>query len=231
MAAAHRQRQLEALSHGKLAVEDFVRFEAKRAANRLQRAWRKDPWLPGRTIDLGVHEDRFQLESGLRRLNGPVAPAVLDWLRWKYRRLQVDRRRDSDWALLTKDEYPQRVRDAGPPPRDYDPTLAGQDAFWSVDGTIPSWSKRSRGDRVKAVVYDALARIEHRGRIDPGDAELGKVAHENHEVLAPLSALCRDDEERKALVLTLWDYLNARPGDLRPMKCWLDMRADLSART
>src|SRR5690606_12457668 len=106
-----------AVQLGRMSWEDFARAEAKRAANRLRARWKKDPWAPGRTIDLGSYEERFQIELGRPDERGHViAPAVLDWLRWKFRRLQVDRQRDNEWAAVLRFDYPDRGRAAGQAP-------------------------------------------------------------------------------------------------------------------
>ncbi len=59
-AIEHRAAQLRAFKTGKISAEEWNRAEARRAANRLGRQWKKDPWVPGSTIDLGAHEGPFQ---------------------------------------------------------------------------------------------------------------------------------------------------------------------------
>ena len=48
-----RERQKSRLETGSVSPAEWARAEAKRARNALLMAWRKDPRLPGRTIDLG----------------------------------------------------------------------------------------------------------------------------------------------------------------------------------
>src|SRR5262245_12985472 len=48
-----RERQLRAVGVGTLSVATFAKLEARRERNRLQRMWRKDPWIDGATIELG----------------------------------------------------------------------------------------------------------------------------------------------------------------------------------
>ncbi len=227
-ARAHRQRQLEAVAKGKLSHEDFARHEARRAVNALRNGWRRHPWTPGQTIDLGEHEDRFQTLSGLARLDTPVAPSVLDWLRWKYRRLQVDRRRDDEWARVVFDEYPRRVRDAGPPPPTYDPSQPGLSRpMWTAEPP-PHWSRRNRADGPREAAGDPVpvirpAEEEH----DP--AALAMVAYEQREVLTPLLELCGTAREQKSVIVTLKSYLD-RPGDPAAMRRWLDTVSALRSR-
>lgn len=77
-ARQYRERQHEAMRAGKISYAEFARSEAKRGANRLRDQWKKDPWVPGSTIDLGEHEMAFQGE--LQHWNGSclLAPAILD---------------------------------------------------------------------------------------------------------------------------------------------------------
>lgn len=173
-ARQYRERQWRAVQQGKMAWSDFARFEARRATNRLRTAWKKNPWAPGRTIDLGEHESRFQQEIGSPAAKGrPLPPAVVDWLRWRFRRTLIDRENLDGWrAALT--ELPTRVRDAGPqpayvPPEGYAvaaPVVAGnsdgdsdgglgrgpgattQVQVWSVDRGPVSY-KRAKLDRAK----------------------------------------------------------------------------------
>ena len=73
----------------------------------------EEPWRPGQTIDLGAFEERFLIESGSARLGAAVRvpPAVLDWLRWRYRRLKIDRKRDEEWLRVLREDYPRVTPD------------------------------------------------------------------------------------------------------------------------
>jgi hypothetical protein len=230
-ARLHRQRQLEAFARGKLSREEFERFEARRAANALRNAWRRNPWLPGQTIDLGVWEDRFQIESGLARRNEPVPPAVLDWLRWRYRRLQIDRGRDQEWARALFEEYPRRVRDAGPPPPDFDVRATALIApFWSAS-VSPVGSKRAREDRPRAPSLKRKGKSVNPSPLDEievSEERLARVAYEQRDVLAPLLKLCSRGEHR-ALIRALAIYLD-HPTNLAAMRRWTAWVFELRAR-
>ena len=86
-----RPRLWREFQSGKLSPANWHRHEAKRAANRLHDKWKKDPWLPGWTIDLGQAEG--EMTDSLRDFGvdgDRLAPAVVDWLRWRYRRTQPE---------------------------------------------------------------------------------------------------------------------------------------------
>ena len=109
-AAAHRERQLAGLRTGRVTPEVFARAEARRARNRLLDQWKRNPSLPGSTIDLWPDEDRFQdaLDAyGVR--SGTDLPAVLDWLRWRFRRCMIDRMDVDEWARAVRDGLPRRL--------------------------------------------------------------------------------------------------------------------------
>lgn len=234
-ARALRERQIVALAAGRMSPAEFERHELRRSANRLRDAWKRDPWAPGQTIDLGVHEDRFQTESGLARLDQSVAPAVVDWLRWRYRRLQIDRRRDDEWARVVLEEYPRRVRKAGMPPPGYDPSATGSATRVWLVGEARRQSKRSRGDARRRAA--ATERRPHRvpsprgaGHSSADESRLALVAYEQRDVLAPLLDLCADEDEQRALVRTLADYLD-QPANLDSMHRWIGAVSELRART
>lgn len=231
-ARLHRQRQLKAFAQGKLSLEDFERFETRRAVNALRSAWRRDPWTPGETIDLGEHEDRFQLESGLASLSVPIAPAVLDWLRWRYRRLQIDRRRDSEWARVVREDYPRRLRDAGSPPPEFDPGAVGSvKPRWSAVPPRPR-SKRLRDDQPHAPPLTGQPQAMQPSPFDEvevSDEQLARVAYDQRDVLAPLLGLCAGTREQRILIRELAIYLD-RPTDLAAMRSWTAMVSTLRER-
>ena len=230
-ARLHRQRQLQAFARGKLPLEAFERFEARRAVNALRNAWRRDPWTPGQTIELGEHEERFQTESGLARLNEPVAPAVLDWLRWRYRRLQVDRRRDIEWARVVREEYPRRVRDAGPAPAEYDSTAQGVSSPRWTAGAPSSRSKRLRDDapHLPPAAARAAGKSSSVDDIDVSKEVLARVAYQQRDVLAPLLSLCAGPREQGMLIRELAIYLD-RPTDLAAVQSWTSLVSMLRGR-
>ncbi|MGN6486306.1 MAG: hypothetical protein ACTHLT_00620 [Devosia sp.] len=191
---------------GKIGYAEFARSEAKRGANRLRDQWKKDPWVHGRTIDLLEHEMAFQGEllhwNGSRRL----APAILDWLRWKFRRLQIDGAQNEAWALLLRAELPRRVRDAGDPPAAWTEQESVGPAAWEAGGA-PVTGKRVRRDGPKvrreaaAVGLPPLSKPEN---MDP--LEVARIVSSSMDVLRPALALCRTDDERDGLVAALVNY-------------------------
>jgi hypothetical protein len=112
-AHAYRQRQLRQMRTGRTTPAEFALAEARRLRNALQWAWRKNPSLPGRTIDLRTHESTF-LEA-VRALGVDLAglyPAQADWLRWRYQRTQIDRTADAAWTRAVRVALPKQIADA-----------------------------------------------------------------------------------------------------------------------
>ena len=112
-ARAYRQRQLRQMQTGKTGPAEFARSEARRQRNALQWAWRKNPSLPGRTIDLQAHEGPFR--DAAFALGVDVArlyPAQADWLRWRFQRTQIDRTADAPWVRAVRDDLPKQIADA-----------------------------------------------------------------------------------------------------------------------
>ncbi|QDZ11829.1 hypothetical protein [Devosia ginsengisoli] len=234
-ATEHRDRQWRDVQRGRISWEDFALAELKRAANRLRWRWKKDPWAPGRTIDLGEHEDRFQIELGRPDERGQaIAPAVLDWLRWKFRRMQLDRRRDGEWADLLRHEYPDRVRAAGPAPKMEANEWAGPEpeaAVWA--SRVPSTtSKRGRLDRVRVRRPEDDREIRAVPRKENPEAErvaLARVAHENRVVVAPLIQKCTSEDEEIAFLRVLRACVE-NPNDQKARAKWIEAARTLSAR-
>ena len=112
-APVHRQNQLAGLRTGRVSPAEFARAEARRARNRLVHGWTRNPSLPGQTIDLGQHEARFQTALGALGVDpGTVLPALADWLRWRFQRLQIDRPSDGAWTRAALADLPRRKADA-----------------------------------------------------------------------------------------------------------------------
>lgn len=107
-AAEHRDAQKRAFETGRISAEVWNRAEARRSANRLSRRWKKDQWVSGSTIDLGAHEGPLQEALGGVDSAG-LPPAVLDWLRWRYRRTQIDRQDDTGWHRALRHQ-PRRLQ-------------------------------------------------------------------------------------------------------------------------
>ena len=114
-ANAFRERQKRRFEAGQVTAEEWNRAEARRAANRLGDAWKKDPWISGRTIDLGENEEAFVEALGGIDM-AALAPAVADWLRWKYQRLQIDTRNDPKWMDVRLNKLPARIESTGQRP-------------------------------------------------------------------------------------------------------------------
>ncbi len=104
-----RARQKAGLENGSVSADEWARAEAKRARNALTWAWRKDPRLPGRTIDLGPDEGAFAASAADMGVDvDGLYPAVADWLRWRWRRHQKDRPDAARWTKAIREELPRQ---------------------------------------------------------------------------------------------------------------------------
>lgn len=162
LARRYRAAQLEALRKGELSQAEFDRAEAKRAANRLRDRWKRDPWVPGATLDLGEHEDAFLRDLGYCGFDvDTLPPAVADTARWRWRRFCLDRPRYQEWASFCSEDLPRRVRLAGGQGRRNGAEVQfDRSAAFSV-GTPPNaYSKRQRPDqpRTRETVPDTRTR-------------------------------------------------------------------------
>jgi len=244
-ARLHRERQRQDFLAGKISADEWRRAEARRAANRLGELWKKNPWAPGRTIDLGHAEGALRDELSERGLDvDAIAPAVADWLRWKYRRLVLDARRagraGSRWEAVLADELPHRVRKAGTRPlglcdgaggpqgRDaMSGPLAPGCALWRADGVQDAASKRFRPDRPKAPPVVRTKGYGRRGRPRTGPADDDEMAalmalyRDHMAVLAPMLERCPTDAHRVMVLRALRDHLNV-PQDRTAHVRWQD---------
>lgn len=108
-ARRYRERQRAGLETGSVSADEWVRAEAKRARNALTWAWRKDPRLPGRTIDLGPDEAFFAASAADLGVDvDGLYPALADWLRWRWRRHQKDRLDAARWHKVVREELPRQ---------------------------------------------------------------------------------------------------------------------------
>lgn len=200
-----RERQRQAYFAGRLSHEQWTRAEAKRAANRLRDRWKKDPWMPGCTIELGEREWTFRQESGLAHCPDPMPPAVLDWLRWKYRRLQIDRKCDQEWLRVLREELPKRLSKVGPANMEamklQEQERAAAVMKWHV---VPpeQFSKRSALDRPSTPAPPKPRSLRGPGRpkrqAEPHPDQRQEIAlfvHRHREVLGPMFERCREDEQ------------------------------------
>lgn len=134
-----RDRQYARLKAGSVTPDEWARAEVRRARNALQWAWRKDPHLPGKTIDLGRDEAAFQ--DAVRALGGDagsIYPALADWLRWRWQRTQRDRTEDGRWRQAVRDELPRRF-------------AAAEEAVALADLGVKDWRTKT-GRAVKAAL-------------------------------------------------------------------------------
>src|SRR5205085_6563580 len=69
--------------------------------------WRSDPWIDGNTIDLGDHEAPFQVAVGRQIDRQP--PALVDWLRWQFKRWQLDDQNAGRWWQTLHHRLPEKV--------------------------------------------------------------------------------------------------------------------------
>nr|WIE92591.1 hypothetical protein P9270_005150 [Mesorhizobium sp. WSM4875] len=230
-ARAFRERQIRELAKGRITPAEFAAHEARRDVNRLRDNWKKNPWLLGITIDLGQHEWEFQQETGLAHRQEPTAPAILDWLRWKYRRLQLDRKRDAEWLRVLRDEFPRRVQQAGPVPGAYLTACEQQEsapAPWTVENCVP-FSKRRKLDCPKVPAAQKIATLRPVKISAADEAELGRIATQHHQLVNSLFAACRNDEERQAVLVALHN-VTTKPDDAKAQQGWLRTLLELRSR-
>lgn len=108
-AKRYRDRQMQGLETGRVSPAEFARAEARRARNALQLSWKRDPRVPGATIDLGEHEWAFQEAAQRRDVDARnLYPAVADWLRWQWQRTQRDRDNPAGWMRVCREDLPKR---------------------------------------------------------------------------------------------------------------------------
>ena len=104
-----RERQRAGLQQGSVSPDEWARAEAKRARNALRWAWRKDPRVPGRTIDLGPDDATFVASATLLGVDvDGLYPALADWLRWRWLRHQKDRPDVGRWLEAVRQGLPRQ---------------------------------------------------------------------------------------------------------------------------
>jgi len=232
VARAVRERQCEAVSKGQMSIDEFLVFEARRAANRQRYVWRKHPWEHGATIALGKHEQRFagDVQAFGLRLD-TTAPSVLDTARWRFRRLMVDRSDPEAWNRWLSQQAPRLVQLAGPMPEDWTPAA---DGTRTATLTEPTFVVRGPANGSKR----AFADNEHPRRprkspvapvVDASDDELFAFLTANARSLAPLLSRCVTDGERLDLARALKAF-SERPTDLAAFRHWADMVRGLKGR-
>lgn len=244
-ARGFRERQRQKFLSGKLSAEEWHRAEARRAINRLGRKWGKDPWVPGATIDLGAHEAAFREALRQHRIEPDgLPPAVADWLRWRYRRYQIDRADGSKWADVMSVRLPERLRKVGPGPRSGtsetrgispDPLFAPP--FKTPPGASPDdWrSKRHQPDLPKGP-----PKARQRKQLGPGKPrkdgnmdererdELAGFAFQYRDTLGPLFEHCTTENDRLGVIRALRNVVT-HPGDAGLHAHWAGILRKLGA--
>ena len=251
-ARAFRERQRRAFMAGKISADDWRAAEAKRAANSLRWAWKRNPWVDGATIDLGASEGALRAALGGKGLCPEgLPPAVLDWLRWRFQRVQIDRVNDGAWLRVLHDELPRRIERAGPRPdasaeapapgsggrlrKDGKPDGRSRGALpleadakaWQMGAAAVSAGRR-KSDKPKApkVIRGKGYARPGRPRTQPAsDAEaaaLGAIYRENYAAVAPIVAACRTEADKLAALRVLRDYL-AEPNAPGRAQRWMEL--------
>jgi hypothetical protein len=230
-AKEYRERQKRRFEAGQISAAEWNRAEARRAANRLGDRWKKNPWLPGSTIDLEGHEVAFRIElSGTDTLTLP--PAVLDWLRWRYQRLQVDTRNHTRWAAVLTKDLPRRLNMAGKPPEGRAsapvPDQINQ-RIWKPDGDAKTVQSRRRLpdlQRAPKAARSPSTLPPGRPRTRPIDneehAELCLLMRKHANILRPVLAARTGAAQEMAILRTLQAYL-ASPLDAAARQRWISL--------
>ncbi|TPL53359.1 hypothetical protein FJ937_08370 [Mesorhizobium sp. B2-4-4] len=224
-AREHRARTYQDFLSGKISAGDWSRAEARRAANRLGWEWKRDPWTPGSTIDLGEEEGRLRADLRGRGVDvDALPPAVADWLRWRFRRTQIDRRDERGWMRVLSQHLSARINQAAERPAVTANVLAGR--TWTAD--TEAGSKRRRADQPRAPKVERGKGYLRRGRprTQPPEAdeadELMRVYREHRTIVAPMMSACPREEDRQLVLRALRDYLD-NPNDMRAVSCWVEL--------
>ncbi|MEY8119439.1 MULTISPECIES: hypothetical protein [unclassified Falsihalocynthiibacter] len=235
----HHERLHQGFMSGRVSAETWNRAEARRAKNRLGDQWKKNSWLPGTTIDLGGHEDAFRAAIGGTDIDA-LPPAVVDWLRWRYRRTQIDARNDGAWHKALTQGLPKRVAKAGLRPTDMSKYLKAQGAAprtWIADSEDDhaAYSKRNMPDKPRAPKVKRGKGYARRGRprtqpaADDEYGELMEVYRVHRDVLAPIMEVTLGEARQLAVLRSLRDYM-ARPQDANAVQQWIDIVTQVQVR-
>ncbi|MEW9836223.1 hypothetical protein [Mesorhizobium marinum] len=226
-AREHRARKREDFLSGKISPAEWQRAEARRAANRLGWEWKRNPWTPGSTIDLGSDEGRLRGELLARGVDvDALAPAVADWLRWRFRRTQIDRRDEREWMRVLTQRLPARINLTAARLEVAADVSNGR--TWTADAAPSAWSKRRRADQPRAPKVERGKGYLQRGRprTQPPEGneadELMRVYWANRAVIAPMMAACSREEDKQLVLRVLRDYL-ANPNDKRVIERWFEL--------
>jgi hypothetical protein len=195
------------------------RSPARVEANRQRTLWRADPWAPGATIALPRDED-LALGAELARhghLVPSLPPAVLDGLRWKWRRAFMDGR---DAPAIWRDALtalPKKVAVAGPR---LDSALAvpacGPAPY--VAAQPPVYSKRSQANaglvlrRPEDTHAGKRESARHRILEMPQAVRAAQALETHAAALSPILAGFPDEGTRRGLALA-YDRLQSGQSD------------------
>jgi hypothetical protein len=193
--------------------------------------------VPGSTIDLDEHEGTLRAALADRALPydmRTMAPAVADWLRWQFRRAQIDTTDEARWERVLREDLPRRVEAAGPPPAGWAGEAPGEaeapagGAVWTPDDTAgDEWSKRHRPD-----VHRAPPKVRGKGygrpgrpRTQPADedemADLMELYRQASDTVGPMLAACRTTGDQVATLRALRDYAR-NPNDAGARDRWME---------
>ena len=220
-AKRYHRRLFEAFGRGEIGFEEWQDRMQRRLVNRLPRLWKKNPWAPGATIDLGDFEERFRADLALGDINaGRLSPATLDRARWRWRRLCHDRKRPVDWATFLRDDLPKRIDRDGPRPPDTDAGAAIVAAF-RVEAVLPPASKRRRLDLPCPAATTPKPRLPRGGRVAHviDDSRLAALWPEHGATLLRLVGFDGDERTLRWLAGLLARVLDA-PEDAAAAEAW-----------
>lgn len=217
----------EALGRGEIDHATWAAREQRRLLNQLRERWRRDPWVPGATVDLGGVEEQFRADLALGGISAAaLSPASLDRARWRWHRLCFDRKRPVEWAAFLRDDLPQRIRRDGSRPPSTD-VGAAVEALFRVDAAPPPVSKRRRLDRPRLPAAKPASYRAKRTQSPPIDDErLAALWLQHGEILMRLVGDDSDERTLRWLAALLARVLDA-PEDSGAAEAW---RAAVLAR-
>jgi hypothetical protein len=219
-ADAKRFRQLKQkrFEQGKLTPQQMRNYAARRARNRLNAIWRRDPWVPGQTIDLGEHEADFRLELAYSGCDiSELAPALADKARWKWRRFRLDGQSADKWHEFVSRDLPQQITKAGPRPADYDARLPAVNIEPVKAAPAGPSSRRRNSDRPRRQKPAGISAKRQRGRprkalsLQLDEQTTAQLIAQNAELRTALAMSKSDDEARKTIAA--FHGLLLAPGD------------------
>lgn len=217
-ARRYHARLREALGRGEIDYAIWAAREQRRLLNQLRERWRRDPWTPGATVDLGTFEEKFRADLALGGINaGALSPATLDRARWRWRRLRQDRRRHMEWETFLRDDLPERIRRDGPRPPSTD-VGAAVEALFRVDAVPPPTSRRRRFDLPRPPAVAPKPRVP-RGGPTISDERLAALWSEHGAILLRLAGDDGDERTLRWLAALLARALDA-PEDTGAAEAW-----------